>query len=95
LRFGGQHCDGLGCSSQALITYGVEKPREELVDLEWPSSSDNNHLGSPQAVMARALLQLGKQGWELESVSPESKPYPLSDSVIYHLRRRTLAPSKE
>jgi len=87
VRFAGQHCEGLGCSSQAMILYGEDKAgRVEVVSLEYPSSSDNSHLGSPEAVTAKALLQLGKQGWELESVSPETKPY--TAPAVYHLKRR-------
>ena len=89
VRFAGKHCEGLGCSNQAVIVFGEDKAgRVEVVNLEYPSSSDNNHLGSPEAVTAKALLQLGKQGWELESVSPESEPYPNSAGAVYHLKRR-------
>lgn len=89
LRFAGSHCDGLGCEGQSVIRYGAEGVRrEELINLSYPSSSDDRHLGSPEAVIAKALLQLGKQGWELESITPESKSYPTPDNIIYHLRRQ-------
>jgi hypothetical protein len=93
LRFGGQQCTGLGCLSLAGVLYREKVPREELVNLEFPSSNDDRRLGSPKAVMAKALLQLGKQGWELESVGPDDKPY-LADNLIYNLRR-THSPLKE
>lgn len=95
VRFGGQRCDGLGCVNQAAVRYGNATAREEIVELGYPSSSDNNHFGSPEAVTAKALLQLGKQGWELESVSPDSKTYPNSREAVYYLKRRTHGVPKE
>ena len=94
MRFFGQQCNGLGCESLAAIIYGDNEARRILVELN-PFSSDNNHLASPEAVTAKALLQLGKQGWELESVSPNSKTDPNSRSAVYHLKRQIhAAPSK-
>ena len=62
MSFAGQQCTGLGCLSRAIITYGDEKaPREQFMEQDYPSSSDIRHLGSPQAAMAKALLQLGKK----------------------------------
>jgi len=87
LQFSGQYCTGLGCVSQAIV-YGDDKDKATVIDLPYPSSPDGKNLGRPQAVIAKALLKLGLEGWSLESVSIDPKIPLDSPRVVYHLKRQ-------
>jgi hypothetical protein len=74
---------------RAVITYGGEKTRTEFVDVGYPSSDES---GNPRLeVTAKVLLQLGRQGWELESVSPDDR-FPGGAGFMYHLKRQAHIP---
>lgn len=92
VQFGGWQCDGLGCVSSALITYESQgTPRTEVVQFRYLSSDEA--AGIPEAPTAQALLQLGRQGWQLERVSLDSKRGRQA-GVIYHLKRQTSVATK-
>jgi hypothetical protein len=87
LQFSGQYCTGLGCVSQAIV-YGDDKDKATVIDLPYPSSPDGKNLGRPEAVIAKALLKLGFDGWALENVSIDTKTHQGSARVLYHLMRK-------
>lgn len=71
----------------AAIMHESEKASMDTVTLVYPSSSDAQNLGRPEAVIAKALLQLGNQGWELDSLSRDDKAPGDSGRIMYHLKR--------
>jgi hypothetical protein len=88
--FSSQSCTGLGCASVATIRYDIQgKSSTNVVTLEFGSNDEDVPSASlPEAVTAKALLQLGKQGWELQRVTYDEKIDRRSTGVVYHLRNR-------
>jgi hypothetical protein len=95
VRYAGSQCTGLGCEGMAAIVHESEKAPMDTVTLVYPSSSDTQNLGRPEAVIAKALLQLGKQGWELAGVSRDDESSGEPGGMMYHLKRQRHAVIKE